>query len=479
MVMLGYFIQVNVCLTVFYMVYVVFFSRMTFFKSNRIFLLGSMVISFVIPRLDFSFAEIDYHLPTESLISTVRYQPLAIKTSEIITSSADSGFSIFTIVYWIGVAFVLGRLFWSIINVIHLRKGAEITSIKETRMVSTDIEQPFSFFNMIFLPKTGASKLVVEHELAHVKLLHWIDLMFVEIMAAMLWYNPIMIFYKRSLKMQHEFEADAYVLKNGAPLEQYLDCLMLHLQTGSSIQPISQFFSPSIKHRIIMMTKIKTSSKRLLLYVILIPVACCLLFAFSTPSFQPMDVTPAKNVKNSLVIIVDAGHGGHDKGSQHVEGVSEKDITLSIAKAVQKAGAEKSIQVILTRMSDEALSLDDRVKMISRYQADAFISLHTNYNAESTTSSGVECFVSEENTKFDESVRLAQIVLQQFRNFGGVGVNGMKKYNFHIIRKNTIPSILLELGFLSNEKDNSFLSDERNHEVISKSIIDAVVQFKK
>src|SRR5688572_19718392 len=130
-------------------------------------------------------------------------------------------------------------------------------------------------------------------------------------------------------------------------------------------------------------------------------------------------------------------------------------------------------------MSDEALSLDDRVKMISRYQADAFISLHTNYNAESTTSSGVECFVSEENTKFDESVRLAQIVLQQFRNFGGVGVNGMKKYNFHIIRKNTIPSILLELGFLSNEKDNSFLSDERNHEVISKSIIDAVVQFKK
>ena len=228
-----------------------------------------------------------------------------------------------------------------------------------------------------------------------------------------------------------------------------------------------------------MMTKMETSSKGSLLYVLILPIACCLLFAFSTPTFR-MELTPKSvNATGGLVIVVDAAHGGHDAGAQHVDGVSEKDITLSIAKAVRRAGAERNVQVILTRTTDEAFSLEDRVKMIERYQADAFISLHTNNNPENTAMAGVGCVVSGESAKFDESVRLAQIVLQQFQNFDGLGVSGMKTFNPYIIRTNKIPSILLEVGFLSNPKDNSFLADQRNHASISKSIIDAVVQFKK
>ncbi len=105
------------------------------------------------------------------------------------------------------------------------------------------------------------------------------------------------------------------------------------------------------------------------------------------------------------MIIVDAGHGGDDSGSTGKEGLSEKEFALAMAKNIQKAGEAKNIKVILTRTDDKAMALEERVSLAKRYDADAFISIHANYDRENAISSGIECVVSEKNNRFQDSKR--------------------------------------------------------------------------
>ena len=84
----------------------------------------------------------------------------------------------------------------------------------------------------------------------------------------------------------------------------------------------------------------------------------------------------------TVVIIVDPGHGGNDPGSTGKEGLSEKEFAMAMARNIKKAGELKNIKVILTRTDDKGMDLEERVSLAKRYDADAFISIHTNYNRE-------------------------------------------------------------------------------------------------
>jgi N-acetylmuramoyl-L-alanine amidase len=158
--------------------------------------------------------------------------------------------------------------------------------------------------------------------------------------------------------------------------------------------------------------------------------------------------------------------------------MSEKDVVLSIAKGIQREGAANDIKVILTRNGDEPLTLDERVLVTNRYKADAFISLHTNFD-ENASTTGIACMVSEKSSRFTESKRLADNLVQELQTLQGISVNGIMKSNPHVLSKNSIPAILLELGYLSNPKDYKYITDQENQKHISKSIIAAVIRYTK
>ena len=320
--------------------------------------------------------------------------------------------------------------------------------------------------------------LVLEHEKAHVRSHHWIDLILIEIAGAILWFNPMMIFYKRSIKIQHEYEADSAVISNGISVQRYLDCILHQLQAENLSIPVSQFYSQNIKNRIVMITRKKTPFSLSLLYILFIPVTCLLLFAFAKPSVRtfPHDLT--RGDESSVVIVVDAGHGGNDTGSASAR-LHEKEFALAMAKNIQKAGEANNINVILTRNGDEALGLKERVAIAKRYTVDAFISIHANYDEKDATSSGIECVVSEKNGQFEASERLAASLLQELRALDGISVNGIKKANAYILAECTAPAILLEIGYLSNESDNAYVGDTNNQQKISERIIAAVLQYTK
>jgi N-acetylmuramoyl-L-alanine amidase len=476
---LWYLIQVNACITIFYILYVVFFRSMTFFLVNRIYLVVCLVGSFILPLLNFSSVAPDYHLAASDFISPTSLQTLEQNTETLIKSSVVSDYPTIAIIYWCGFILVFLRIVWSILGLVRLKRRSVISFHGRTKIVHSDIEQPFSFFNLIFLPKQEISRMILEHEIAHVKHLHWVDLIIVELTRTIVWFNPVMIFYSQSVKMQHEYEADAFVLNRGARLEHYLDCLLLHLQTNSSTIHISRFYSQNIKQRILMMTKNKSSLKFLLIYAMSIPAICMLLFAFSSPSTLSVSFASDhdRNKDGQVVIIVDAGHGGNDAGSE-TNGINEKAIVLALAKKVQQMGQARNVKVILTRNGDDALTLEDRVLMTNRHAADAFISLHMNYD-DNTGTSGIECLVSEKNSRFKESKILAEKIVQQLQSLKGISVTGIKKSDPYVLSKNNIPAIILELGYLSNNTDLSFMVDKNKQQQVSKSIIDAVVQYTK
>jgi N-acetylmuramoyl-L-alanine amidase len=475
-----YFILVSSCVTGFYGLYVVFFKNTTFFTVNRIYLSACLIFSFLIPVLNLSIAPVDYHLTATQLIEGSSFP--VFDTASQVTEPVSSPYkvSFIPIVYWIGFALMMSRLLFSMTHVMRIRKNATIHWNGKLKTWRADSIQPFCFFNQIFLPKYDVSPLVVDHESAHVKLLHWVDLLLVETASALLWFNPIMILYRRSVKIQHEYEADAHVIRKSGLLEEYLSCILHHLQASNPIGPISQFYTVNIKTRILMMTKKKTSLKFSLLYLLCIPAGCMLLLSFSNPSERTITFTNSSNFADdgNVVIIVDAGHGGHDTGAKSSDGMSEKEVVLSVAKSIQREGEANNIKVILTRNGDEPLTLDERVLMTKRYQADAFISLHTNFD-KNTSNAGIECFVSEKSIRFDESKRLADNLLHELQTLQGISVNGIMKSDFHVLRGNTIPAILLELGYLSNARDYQYVTNQDNQKSISKSIIAAVIKYTK
>jgi N-acetylmuramoyl-L-alanine amidase len=371
------------------------------------------------------------------------------------------------------------RFTFFVVKIIVIKNRSLVHLRDKTRIVEVGSGLPFSFFNMIFLPNLQINPIIIEHERVHVALLHWIDLIVIEIACAILWFNPIMFFYRRSIKIQHEYQADACTVGKGVKLEHYLNCMLLQIQSENEVAPISEFYSQTIKKRINMMTKNKTVRKFSGLYLLTLPAIGMLLFAFSNQSASILENNPSGILNdNQRTIIVDAGHGGQDGGARATDGINEKEIVLSIAKQIQQAGQEKGIKVILTRDSDKAIELKERVSFTNRFPAELFISLHINSNEHDSGLSGIECIVSEGNTKFSESKQLAEEVVTQLKTLGGIAINDIKKSNYYVLQSN-VPAVMVELGYLSNKEDYAFIRDDKNQKLLSEQIIAAVLSYSK
>ena len=475
---LSYFFEVSVCVCLLYALYQAAFKFTTFFLANRIYLIAGLILSFVVPCVNLSFVPVDYHVLPSSIVSKTFSIPngsYAVAPPDII---AQTEYSFFPFLYWCGVVFMISRLTYSVAIILRLKRRSKMLEYADGKVYITDTTQPFSCFKMIFLPKGEINPMIHDHERAHVGKLHWIDLLVVEVASAFLWFNPLMIFYRRSLKTQHEYEADTFAIRNSKSIEAYLHCILNHVQVRQSSTTISQFFDINIKQRIIMMTKEKTPNKFSLLYLLFIPMVSLLLLAFSDRT-NSGDFLHGGSDNSGPVIVVDAGHGGHDQGAFASGGLTEKELTLSIARHIQKAGEAQNVRVILTRTEDQSLSLADRILIANRYKADLFISLHTNFNDQNSSASGIEAFISEQNAKFEESKVWSDKVVKQLTGLTGVNVNGVKTYDFYLLKENSIPAVLLELGYLSNKADNAYLSDEKNQELISQRIIAAVTGSTK
>ena len=167
--------------------------------------------------------------------------------------------------------------------------------------------------------------------------------------------------------------------------------------------------------------------------------------------------SPRKIYDNILVF--DCGHGDHDNGATH-GGVHEKNLNLKIGYTLLKKYFNKinpNIKVYWTRMTDDFVTLDDRSKFASKVGADAFISLHMN-SATNTRANGTEVYYSVSNNKKKssglKSSKMANMMDDALTSKLNTYDRGVKTAGFYVIKRNTVPAILIELAFLSGNSDH-------------------------
>lgn len=169
---------------------------------------------------------------------------------------------------------------------------------------------------------------------------------------------------------------------------------------------------------------------------------------------------------NRKLIVIDAGHGGHDIGATHGFH-TEKEITANIAKKIKGLNTNQNVEIVLLRDGDDFKSLADRVDEINKLNADLVLSLHVNKNP-NETASGIEAFVSEDNAKYEDSKAHAEELIS-ILSTEKMKSRGVKKAPFMVLKKSKTAAVTLELGFLSNTNDREYLtSDLGQNEIASK-----------
>lgn len=182
--------------------------------------------------------------------------------------------------------------------------------------------------------------------------------------------------------------------------------------------------------------------------------------------------------ENSKVrVCLDAGHGGEEVGA--VLGKRyEKDDTLKVTKLVEKKLKKKNIKVIMTRNKDKEVSLQERCTMANTKKADIFVSIHRN---SATVGNGVEIWCKsakeEKDTKLADNILtdLALTKIQQNRGIKYGTIDG-ESSDYYVLKNTNMPSCLIELGFISNEKDNQLLDDNLDEyaEAIAEGIVKTI-----
>lgn len=154
-------------------------------------------------------------------------------------------------------------------------------------------------------------------------------------------------------------------------------------------------------------------------------------------------------------IVIDAGHGGRDVGAISINGTYEKHFTMKTTAELTHTLTALGANVVLTRSNDEYIGLASRPLLSNVSEADAFVSIHYNSYTASTTVDGIDTYYYNDYDK-----RLAELVQKEIIHGTNDNDRGINFGDFQVIRQNHQPSLLLELGFISNpEKEELLLTN--------------------
>lgn len=187
--------------------------------------------------------------------------------------------------------------------------------------------------------------------------------------------------------------------------------------------------------------------------------------------------TPNKIYKN--IVVLDAGHGGHDPGAQN-KGTNEKDLNFKIIYTLMKnyfSGNAPDTKVYWTRTSDTFITLANRAAFAKKVGADVFISLHMN-SSDSSSANGTEVYYSVSNNSKSFSGLTSKTMATMFRTalLKDVGTKnrGTKTAGYYVCKHNTVPAILIELGFISGSSDYSKLTNASFQQKAATSIYNSI-----
>ncbi|PWK28174.1 TonB family protein [Arcicella aurantiaca] len=377
---LNYLLQVNLYLILFYGFYRLLLRSETFFNLNRGYLVASAALAFFIPLMQSEWVRSWFVTEQVSQTIEVFYDPqifyVAVKKQAHSLTLGD----FMAVFYIIGILVGIARFSG---NLVYLGKMMKLKTTQK------DSKQAFSFFNMLFVSKELKQRsTIMKHEFVHIRQLHSADVMLFELIAIFNWFNPVVYFYKNSIKHIHEFIADEVASRNEASKADYA-MLLFQEQFGVQAIPLTNnFFNSSLlKTRIKMLQQERSNQTALMKYGLIAP----LFMVMIVVSSATLANKELKNIESKIDGITDS----------HLEEVT-------VRKSAREVLAEEGIDLSKALIISPALV--DEVKTFQQSKQDT----NKVFNAveqQAEFPGGMEAFAKylQDNLKYPEAAQKAKI----------------------------------------------------------------------
>ncbi|MEM6718471.1 MAG: M56 family metallopeptidase [Bacteroidota bacterium] len=309
--MITYIIKSGLCLALILLVYKVLLERERMYVFNRYYLLFGLCFAFAVPFITMeTTAEIPFIQDTT--VSNLQNLDLAALQVNIAEHKQEttaiptwilaimSVYAIGYLLYFFRFIRNIYKIFYKIITGVRVRyKVASLVLLKENVL-------PHTFLHYIFLRKEAydthnIAEELYTHELAHVSQKHTLDIILIELIQIVFWFNPLLMYYKKAIQLNHEFLADDAVLKSNTQVPTYQQLLLANAHGSHNLHLASNLNFSVTKKRLQMMTKHTTRGRAWLVASLTIPIFTAAIFLFSTKVIAQKTVT--NNVATSATTI--------------------------------------------------------------------------------------------------------------------------------------------------------------------------------
>ncbi len=532
-----YLLKVIICSAVLFGYYWLALRNKVFHGYNRFYLLVIILLSLTLPTLHINLQQQDEVATT----NTIKILQVVTATDDFIDDLTLENKTkqitlndVLPYLYMLVSALLLLAFINMLYKIFMLYKKNEAVQLHNIYLVNTNAAKgtPFSFFRTIFwnneieiTSTTGQS--IFKHELAHIQERHSYDKIFITIVLTIFWCNPIFWLIKKELNMIHEFIADKYAVEDGNTSE-FAHMLLAVAYPKHSFSITNHFFYSPIKRRLAMITKNKNPKVNYISRLLALPILLIVFAAFTLKAKTIQNKVASKNtsiinneaketntnttdkgllstiaeiftgakenttVENKasvysnerpLIVVIDAGHGGKDDGAIGKNGITEKDLTLALIKKIKAMHFRENIKIILTREEDIYNTPIEKAAFTAAQNADLFISVHLDAAEKKSEniSSGMCIYVSTDTVaNSTKSKVLASAVIGAFNNNYGLQVTPnprQRKVGIKVINANNIPSILIEAGYISNDKDLAYLQSDKGQETFATNVLAAIETY--
>ena len=192
---------------------------------------------------------------------------------------------------------------------------------------------------------------------------------------------------------------------------------------------------------------------------------------FPTPSTQTPPPELPRLPNGKIVVVVDPGHGGPDSGAVGLRGLQEKKVVLPIAQQVAALLEQQGIQAVLTRTGDYDVDLQPRVDIAQRVHASLFVSIHANSIDSRPDVNGLETYY------FESGLRLAQTIHSSILQSIDIKDRGVRHARFYVLRKSSMPSVLVETGYVTGDEDSPRLGSSAYQSQMAAAIANGILQY--
>ncbi len=485
-----YLLKVIICSGILLGYYWLFLRNKIFHRYNRFYLLATIVVSLGLPLIQINIWN-KAQQPNNEVIQLLQVvsssDEYVHRISTIAPLHQNWDPTILVAITYLLISFLFFIVFLHVLWTIRgLLKKYHRQLVNNIYFVNTDARgTPFSFLRYIFwnnkidIESTTGNQ-VFRHEVAHVQEKHSYDKLFMNMVMIFCWINPFFWLIRKELNMIHEFIADKKAVED-SDTAAFAAMILQATYPQHRFQLTNNFFYSPIKRRLLMLVKNKNPKASYIGRVLVLPLAVLIFAAFTfkakknhLPTYQGKQIT----------VVIDAGHGGEDAGAISIDGkIKEKDINLAIIKKIKELNSNDKVRIVLTREDDTYQSPADKANFAKQQNADLFISFHVDNGPKDSanTKTGMSVWVSKDEYQNSEKSKvLAAVIINAFNNNYGLSVLPQPKQRekgIWVLQASTCPAVLIEAGFINNEKDLHYLQTVGAKETIARNILNSIEAF--